>query len=122
LFEELAEKIKHQQNGMSYKDWLKISLAREKHDKKKLKVCEEHEKLKHQEEEEQKSYEKQARKYMERQSRMERLSKLSAKRRFDQSEERQMVQSPLLLAYSPNKFNKIQDQSFSKNSKYSEDY
>ncbi|OMJ86911.1 hypothetical protein SteCoe_11462 [Stentor coeruleus] len=120
LLDEYSLRMKHRQNGMSYKEWLKISLAKERSEKKHRRVKEERDKIDCIEKEKQKCYEKETRKSLERKQRLERLSKLSIKRSTQQnSDERPISHSPLLLAYSPNKYNKCQNSIYSKNSKFS---
>lgn len=119
LLDEYSLRMKHRQNGMSYKEWLKISLAKERSEKKRRRVKEERDKINYIEKEEQKSCEKETRKSLERKQRLERLSKLSIKRPSQNSDERPISHSPLLLAYSPNKYNKCQNSIYSRNSKFS---
>ena len=114
----MQEKAKIFEEGMSYKEWLKISLEREKREKKKNLENDIKEEYKKKALEEQKFYEREAKNYIERKKLKERLSKLNSRRPLQSSEERTYSYSPLLLAYSPNKYNKYTDQSVSRNSKF----
>lgn len=99
--EEIMNRLKQQQDGVSYKQWLKQSLAREKEEKRKRKENEMNEEEKKRDQAIQKEYEKQTRRFLERKKRVERLSRLNFRKHIEQ---RQSSHSPLLLAYSPNKY------------------
>ena len=106
--EGILNKLRQQQEGVSYKQWLKKSLAREKNEKRKRKENELNEEEKKREQTIQKTYEKQARRFLERKKRVERLSRLNFRKNIEQ---RQSSHSPLLLAYSPNKYPRYSDYS-----------
>jgi hypothetical protein len=108
--QKILEKEKHIQEGTSYRQWLKISLQKEKEFKKYKKIMQEKEDLEKHVLEEQRSYERRAKRYIEKKEIRERLSKLNVKKPPQTSADRRST-SPLLLAYSPNKYNKIQDYS-----------
>ena len=99
--EEIKVRLKQQQDGVSYKQWLKQSLLREKSEKRKKREIEVIKEEKMKEIEVQKEIEKEAKKLVERKKRNERLSRLNFRK---QDEHRETTQSPLLLAYSPNKY------------------
>jgi hypothetical protein len=101
--EEILNKLKLQQDGVSYKQWLKVSLAREKSEKRKRRAEETFQEEKKKEIEVQKNYEKHVKKLNEKKKRSERLSRLNFRK---QEEQREASHSPLLLAYSPNKYSK----------------
>lgn len=105
--------------GLSYKQWLHLSLAKEKEQRHRKRAAEEMQGYHQQELEMQKSYEKQAQKYLEKKEQHKRLSRLKVKRPMQSSFERYSTHSPLLLAYSPNKNCKVHDQSLSNQSKLS---
>lgn len=105
---EVMNKLKQQQEGVSYKQWLKQSLAREKGEKRRRRENESNEEEKKREQAIQKTYEKQARRFLERKKRVERLSRLNFRKNIEQ---RQSSHSPLLLAYSPNKYPRYTDYS-----------
>ena len=117
--EKKARQMKMQGGGLSYKQWLKISLAKEKDMRKKQRIEEELLEYKRSEVEEQKKYEKQAMRYIEKKKINERLSRLSIRKPAQSSEDRYHTHSPLLLAYSPNKHNKMHEQSLIQQSKFS---